>query len=341
MSKHGDLHVSLYPELAGVLVQAMPAPLVPIIDGHMHVGDVEATRPYVEAARAYGITGALAMAGSPAQTRPMAEAFPGFFRFCTWPRIEDVDDAYLPRWWRRELERLDAAADAGYACFKMKVVPGDRVPPRVWIDDPRLSAIFERAIQRGLSMQVHLAQPDRWWVRHYKSDEVRPKKDYFVQLENILTRYPELRVVGCHMGGCPEDLDYLESLFRRFTNYSIETSACKWVIREISAQPEKARQFFTAWADRILLGSDLVVQRGIHPTYYASRFHVQRQMWETEFRGRSMIRDPDADGEPILHGLGLAPEVLRQVYRDNAQRLYFSGDGAVIGTPTARAATPA
>src|SRR5512133_3172344 len=60
MSQHGDLHVSLYPELAGVLVQAMPAPLVPIIDGHMHVGDVEATRPYVEAARAYGITGALA-----------------------------------------------------------------------------------------------------------------------------------------------------------------------------------------------------------------------------------------------------------------------------------------
>jgi len=76
------------------------------------------------------------------------------------------------------------------------------------------------------------------------------------------------------------------------------------VIREVSAQPEKARQFFIAWADRILLGSDLVVQRNIHPTYYTSRFHVQRQMWETDYRGQSMIRDPDADGEPILHGLG-------------------------------------
>ena len=34
---------------------------------------------------------ALAMAGSPEQTRPVAEAFPGFFRFCAWPRIDDVE----------------------------------------------------------------------------------------------------------------------------------------------------------------------------------------------------------------------------------------------------------
>ena len=324
MPQHCDLHESLYPELAAPLQQGMPAPLVPIIDAHMHVGDVDASRPYVEAARDYGIVHALAMAGSPEKTRPVAEAFPDFFRLCTWPHIDDLDDAYLPQWQSRELQRLDAAADAGYVCFKMKIVPGDRVPPRVWMDDASLAPIFERALQRGLSMQVHLAQPDRWWTSHFKAEEVRPKRDYFTQLENILTRYPELRVVGCHMGCRPEDLDALEALFRRFPNYSIETSACKWVIREISAQREKARRFFIAWADRIMLGSDLVVQRNIHRTYYTSRFHVQRQMWETDFRGRSMIRDPDADGEPILHGLDLPAEVLRRIYRLNAERLYFA-----------------
>jgi len=182
----------------------------------MHVGNVEATRPYVEAAGAYGVIHALAMAGSPEQTRPVAEAFPDFFRFCTWPRIDDVDDAYLRQWTGRELQRLDAAADAGYVCFKMKVIPGDHLPPRVWIDDVRLAPLFERALRRGMSMQVHLAQPDRWWNRQYKADEVRPKNEYFTQLEHILTRYPELRVVGCHMGGQPEDLSALEALFRRF-----------------------------------------------------------------------------------------------------------------------------
>ena len=125
MPQQDDLHDSLYPELATALQERMPAPLVPIIDAHMHVGDVEATRTYVEAAGAYGITHALAMAGRPEQTEPVSRAFPGFFRFCHWPRIEDVDDAYLPQWQSRELERLDAAAgDAGYVCIKMKVAPG-------------------------------------------------------------------------------------------------------------------------------------------------------------------------------------------------------------------------
>ena len=321
-----DLHDSLYCELADVLDEGMGDPVVPLIDAHMHVGDVDSTRTYVAAAKAYGTTHALAMAGSPKDTAPLAQAFPGFFRLCTWPTIADVDDAYLPQWTWRELERLDEAADAGYVCIKMKIVPGDRLPPRVWIDDKRLAPIFERGIEHGMSMQTHLAHPTCWWGgKQFRDEEVRPKRDYFPQLENVLSRYPELRVVGCHMGCLPEELDYLGSLFERFGNYSIETSATKWTVRELSAKPAEAREFFIKWADRILFGTDLVVQANAPASYYTSRFHVQRQMWETGTPGRSMIKDPDADGPPKLHGLDLPEAVLAKIYRANAADIYLRG----------------
>jgi hypothetical protein len=323
MNAPSEIHSSLYPDLAETLRDGMAAPPTPIIDGHMHVSDVEATRPYVEIARRYGVTNALAMAGPPERTNPVVKEFDGFFRFCVWPRIDDLDDAYLEQWRSRELDRIAEAVDAGYVCFKMKIVPGDRVPPRIWMDDARLAPIFEFAIDRGLSMQVHLAHPDRWWERVFKADEVRPKEDYFLQLDRILERYPELPVVGCHMGCWPERLDRLDDRLNRHPNYHIETSATKWVVREISDQPEAARKFFIKWSDRILFGTDLVVQPKIHATYYESRFHVQRTMWETDVRGRSMIKDPDAGDEPLLNGLNLPADALEKIQRSNAGRLYF------------------
>ncbi len=76
------------------------------------------------------------------------------------------------------------------------------------------------------------------------------------------------------------------------------------------------------WADRICFGSDLVVQDEVDLDYYTSRFHVQRLMWETDSRGHSMIKDPDSSyGVPILNGLGLPEEALRNIYWANAAEL--------------------
>ncbi len=125
--------------------------------------------------------------------------------------------------------------------------------------------------------------------------------------------HPALKVLSVHMGSSPEDLGYLARLMDEFPNYHIDTSATKWTVRELSLQAAAAREFFIAYADRICFGTDLVVQDGLPDTYYTSRFHVQRLMWETDYRGKSMIQDPDADGGLAqMRGLALPAEVLRR-----------------------------
>ena len=70
--------------------------------------------------------------------------------------------------------------------------------------------------------------------------------------------------------------------------------------------------------------------------HYVSRYWCQRTLWESDWEGASPIADPDyqaaAEGPvtPILRGLGLPPDVLKQVYFENASSL-LKGDRPAQG----------
>jgi len=314
------MHWSLIPDLAEALDRPLPPPPAPILDIHMHSGAPGPTAAYVRAAQAYGVVGACNMefAGCPGA---MAETFPDFaFHPCGWPRPEKGEDwgAFRETW----VEGMPALVARGMRALKLKSEPRGGVRPDVWLDDERLDPLYDAAARHGVLLQAHLAQPSAWWPEKYDPAVAGPKRLYLEQIDRVLARHPDLVYLGVHMGGEPEDLDALDRRMDAFPNYHVDTSATKWVIRELSAKPEAARAFFLRRADRICFGSDLVVQEGVDDDYYTSRFHVQRRMWETDCRTRSLIDDPDAPpGGPFLNGLALSDEVLRKLYHDNATRL--------------------
>ena len=85
-----------------------------------------------------------------------------------------------------------------------------------------------------------------------------------------------------------------------------------------------------AYQDRIVFGSDVVTGEKFDFDYYASRYWTHQMQWETAFDGASPIEDPDAVkdaagvADPRLHGVDLPVEVLRKIYRGNAERLLLS-----------------
>jgi hypothetical protein len=122
------------------------------------------------------------------------------------------------------------------------------------------------------------------------------------------------------MGGSLEDIESLARRLDRFPHYIIDSSATKWMVRAVAEQPlEPLREFFIRYADRILFGSDLVVNEKFNYEHYLSRYWVHLKLWESNFDGESPIDDPDArDGRPMLRGLHLPPNVLEKMYRINA-----------------------
>ncbi len=316
------MHESLFPEHASQLAAGLPEPPCPIFDAHMHASEPHRMQVYVREARRYGVTGALALMHR-VTPRELREAFGDFFIPCTWGRVPLPEEG--DAWTREMVARLDRDADAGARVLKFKVDPSKGRPPAM-LDDPRLAPVLARAAERGIFLMAHIAQPSAWWPERYAPDEVGTKESYFPQIEAILTAHPELVYIGAHFGGFPEDLDYLATLLERCPNAHLDTSATKWVVRELSRRPEAARAFVLRFPDRILFGSDLVVMKSQAPDYYTSRFHVLRTFFESDAPRPSMIRDPDATGAdfpggPEIRPLALPEAVLRRVYRENAARL--------------------
>ncbi len=187
----------------------------------------------------------------------------------------------------------------------------------------------KRARAAGIRVfMVHVADPDAWFRTVYAdASKYGTKPEQYTGLEHMLSLFPDVTWIGAHMGGDVEHPDHLEALLEKYPNLCFDTSATKWVVREVAPRREAVRQLICRWPDRFLFGSDLVTRHHLVREHYVSRYWCQRTLWESTWKGPSPIADPDyqpgGDGSPTppLHGLGLPADVLAKVYHDNLARL--------------------
>jgi hypothetical protein len=312
--------------------QPTPRPKVrgKVIDFHSHLLAARQAPVWFEAADHYGIDIFLTMM----QLEEALSLYRDwghrllFIAVPSWqnPTDHPVDDY---------LRRLEAFYNLGSRMVKFHSAP-ESMLRRGWrLDSPQLKPVFEEAAARKMGIMTHVGDPDAWYAGRY-SDTAKygTRQDHYQMWENVLQQYPTIPWVGAHMAGHPEDLVHLQALLDRYPNLSIDCSATKWVARCLSAQRDAARDFFIRNQDRIMFGSDQVSSDDRGFDFYASRFWVQRKMWETAYIGDSPITDADAPGDqsPLLRGLALPDGCLQKLYHDNAARyLQTVGMGSELG----------
>ena len=84
--------------------------------------------------------------------------------------------------------------------------------------------------------------------------------------------------LGAHLGGNPEDLMRLQRLLDTYPNLYLDSSATRWMVREISARRDAARDFIIRNQDRIIFGSDQVSGDDRGFDFLASRFWSHRKL---------------------------------------------------------------
>ena len=223
------------------------------------------------------------------------------------------------------------------------------------LDAPLRVAAMELASSLGMSLMVHIADPDTWFETRY-SDAARygTKSAQYLPLERLLDRF-SAPWLAAHMGGWPEDLHFLAGILDRHPNLFLDTSATKWIVREISKHPRGAvHAFLERFRGRILFGSDIVTTdehmsagdaksemaaKASRPEdafdLYASRYWALRTLWESDFDGESPIADPDlamvdpkqftALDAPRLQGKHLSPSLLKSLYVEAAENFNSAG----------------
>lgn len=220
--------------------------------------------------------------------------------------------------------RLEAFYNLGSRIIKFHAAPGTMAMRGKRLDDPAFRPLFREAVARKMCIMTHVGDPQTWYDAKY-NDPVRylgTRDDHYRMWESLLEEYRGVPWIGAHMAGNPEDLHRLQDLLDRFPDLWLDCSATRWMVREISARRDAAREFFIRNQDRIIFGSDQVSGDDRGFDFLASRFWCHRKLWETAYVGPSPIFDPDlsADAQPTLRGLALPDVVLQKMYHDNPVR---------------------
>ena len=296
----------------------MPRPKVNgiVVDFHCHLLARRHAEAWFEAARHYGIDCFLSMTPLE-EVVDLLRDFAGRIQFIAVPKFRDES----PNWtedWRR---RIEAFYNLGSRIAKFHAAPQTMRFRGTRLDDPVYRPLIREVIDRKMAIMTHIGDPDLWYAGKYAdSAKFGTREEHYRMWEGILNEYAGAPWIGAHMGGNPEDLHRLQGLLDRYPNLMLDCSATRWMVREISARRDAAREFFLRNQDRILFGTDQVSGDDRSFEFLASRFWAHRKLWETAYVGTTPIFDPDLppDLQPMLRGLALPDEVLQKLYHDNA-----------------------
>ena len=327
----------------------------PIIDAHSHLSGSKAAEIYRRAAGLYGIGLTYSMTG-PDSVGSVRQVLGDAVRFIVTPAAQSKDirhaltDGFV--------ERIHLLRKHGARIVKFWAAPrgrdlGEKTgdPHALRIDSSYYQNAMKVTEDLGMVAMVHVGDPDTWFATKY-ADATRygTKAEHYERFETILDRF-SMPFIAAHCGGWPEDLEFLSGMLERHSNLYLDTSAAKWMVRELSKHPsESVIAFFTKWKGRLLFGSDIVVTEAHLSTagaedemakkaageveafdLYASRYWALRTMFETAYQGESPIADPDlamvapelftATDAPKLCGHNFPTDVLQSLYHDAAHDL--------------------
>jgi len=333
--------------------ESFGAPAVPITDLHTHLRGREAVSVFRDAADCYGIAHVLTM--TPLEhVDGVTDVLGDRARFIAVPdwRSDNPQHAHGAGFDKR----IRQFADIGAPLVKFWAAPRaqqyarEMGEPRLFdLDGPVRRRQMELAASLGMGIMTHIADPDTWFHTTYADAAQWGTKTQ--QYEPLETMLDDVNVpwVAAHMGGWPEDLDFLDGLLARHDNLHLDTSATKWMVRELSRHDTpRLTKFLGQWSGRICFGSDIVAQidhlspsadegmaaKASSPAeafdLYASRYWALRTLWERTWCGASPIADPDlhmmdAAVDPLapsrIKGHGLDHDLLQDLYAGAATRL--------------------
>jgi predicted TIM-barrel fold metal-dependent hydrolase len=300
----------------------------PIFDAHTHAIDEDGLNLLAEVQRKFGVVQGILICHNLDIKRYAEITYPGRFVFAK----------YFPGSFRftggvgpmvREIALLK---EEGYHLAKMQSAPVMRGrasadPDVLRMDSDEMACFFDAIKDEDIPFMLHLSDPDTYYATRYTNREHYSTKERDLnELEGVLSRYPSMKFQIAHFAAQPEihRLDNLARWFDTYSNFNVDTSSARWMSRELSKDPERARDFLIKYSDRMHFGTDCVAFTP-EREYYEGRYLALRLLFETEIRDEPLpFSDADTmeSGGTFINGLNLPDSVLKKVYWENAERFF-------------------
>lgn len=274
------------------------------------------------------------------------EAHPQDILLCTGFDASKIDE---PDFAENVIAQLKEDIEQGAIMVKVwkdvGMVVKDASGDYVQIDDPRFQPIWDFMAEEGIPLMTHIGEPRAAWepldersphytyysnnpqYHNYNSDEVPSWETIIEARDRFLENNPDLTVIGAHMGSMAHDVNEVAERLDAYPNFYVEPSER---FGDLAIQPSDAvRDFFIAYQDRILYGTDLRARPAASELSEAElqeeREGIEKRLqvhWEylTSADSLTFVRTMSSFSTPT-QGLDLPREVVEKVYFDNAARL--------------------
>jgi len=280
----------------------------------------------------------------------ICQEYPRYYAWCT---TFDLNGVESPGWSNRVIRQLQADFDRGALAVKIWKEVGMQLKDQkgnfIQIDDPVFDPVLQYISSQKKTLFTHIGDPVEYWLSNgpdgmpdawYQEDngvwnrigEFRGEVSYDTLMrarDQVIRKYPDLKMVGCHLGSMAFDVDEIARRLDAFPNFAVETS---FTLRYLMGQArEKVRDFFIRYQDRILYGSD--ISGGLVATPFLVDMSKIHDRWTPEELDRlkaDLIKQYGRDfnylatGQEFsrdhyqVRGLELPGPVLQKIYYDNA-----------------------
>ena len=326
-------------------VHQTPRAKFPVIDVHNHVNDpfnvhgemippAEVIRR-MDAANIQKIVILTGMWGDKLQrlldtmVKPYPDRFLAFTQI-DWSKIDDanfsaemvaqIDDAV-----RRGARGLKVLKDLGLG---VKDRTGQFIP----VDDPRLDPVWEECGRLGIPVAIHTSDPEAFFTpldRHneryeelianptwnFSGPQFPSKEKLLAERNHVFEKHPHTAFIALHVANWPENLDAVSAWLDKYPNMVVEFGARQ---AELGRQPNRAREFFLKYQDRILFGTDSEPELETYANYFR---------WLETNDDYFPYAGYPGQGRWMIYGMGLPDAVLEKVYHKNAERIFAQFKG--------------
>ncbi len=276
----------------------------------------------------------------------LAREDPDHFAWCTALELPGKDtDGYV----ERAISALDTDMSDGSVGCKIWKNIGMELRKEdgsfLMLDDPLFTPLFDHLQKSEIPLLLHTAEPVACWE---PLDEDNPHYSYYVEhpewhlygkpgypshgdiiraRDRVLASHPTLTVVGAHLGSQERDLSALSMLFDEYPRFAIDISAR---LGDLMALPsDEVRDFFTTYPDRILYGTDQLLNSSFDRSNATARSQAIAGLEKVHDAYYRYLTEDGTVRYRMMEapGLGLSGDVMKPVMETNAQKYYIGIDG--------------
>lgn len=323
------------------------------IDAHMHLNaDDEASRALLAGLDMKLMNICIATPGwrntMHAWFRGLAHDYPERFAWCTAFDLPEGDELAggpaAAEYVERVIEGLRTDRADGAVAVKIWKHVGMEVRRAdgsyLLVDDPLFDPIFDFLVREQMPVLTHIGEPLACWQPlnpkspHYSYYRDHPQwhmhgrtdmpshAELIAARDRVVERRPKLRMIGAHLGSLEHDVREVARRLDAWPNFAVDISAR---LGDLLIQRRGwVRDFFEAYADRIIYGTDLVYKEPVSGRDEAGRERVHAAVRESyDAYGRFLMEDGPVEFDGIEgRGIGLPTPIVDRVMVANATTWY-------------------